>query len=75
MIDVGRQPEVGIGAALVCCQYQFALIDLELYQAEARGLVALGIGSSEEEYIVLAIAFLAVYLLDQRWQLLEIAIP
>ncbi len=53
VVYVGRQPEIGVGAALVGGHHQFAVLDLELNERQAWGLVALCLGRSEEQHIVL----------------------
>ena len=59
-------------ATLVGRQDQFALFDLELYEAEAWCLVAFRAGRTEEQHVVLAASFFPVDFANQRWQLLEI---
>ena len=72
MIEVGRQTEVGIAAALVGGQHQLTQLNLESYQAKALCLVALGICRTEEKHIILAAALLTLDALDERWQLFEV---
>ena len=60
MVNICREPEVCIGTALVCRYDKFSLVDLELYKAQARCLVALGIGGTKEQDIVLAVPLLAI---------------
>ena len=50
MVDVGRQAEVGIRAALVGCEYELAVLYLKLHQAEAWRLIALRVCGSKKEY-------------------------
>lgn len=73
VVDVGRQTEVGVGAALVGRHHQFAVIDLKLHERQARSLIALGTGLSEEQDIVFRRAALLVNPGEQRRQLLEIS--
>lgn len=72
VIDVGGQPEVGVGTALVGRHHQLAAVDLELHEAEARRLIGLRIGGAEEEHIILAAALLPVDSVDEWRQLLEV---
>lgn len=44
VVDVRGQAEVGIGAALVGGYYQLPIVNLELHEAQAGCLVALGVG-------------------------------
>ena len=70
MVDVGRKSEVGVGTALVGRNHEPAVVDLELHQAEARRLIALGVCGSEEQHVVLAVSLLPVDPGDQCRQLL-----
>ena len=72
VIDVGGQPEVRVTAALVGGQHQFTTVQLELHQAQAGRLVALGTGLTQEKHVVLAVALLPVDFRYQWGQLLEI---
>ncbi len=53
VVYVGLQPEVRVGAALVGRHYKFPVLDLELHERQAWRLAALGLGSAEEQHIVL----------------------
>ena len=72
VIDVRRQTEVCVRAALVSRHHQFAVLYLELDERQARSLICLRIGGAEEQHIVLAVALLAVDFGDERRQLLKI---
>ena len=72
MIEVGRQTEVSITAALVGGQHQLTQLNLEPYQAKAWCLVALRICRTKEKHIILAVALLTLDALDERWQLFEV---
>ena len=48
VVEVGRQPQIGIAAALVGRQDQFPAVYLELHEAQAGGLVGLHVGGTEE---------------------------
>ena len=72
VVDVRREAEAGIAAALVGRQHQLAAVYLELHQAETRCLVGLRTRLAEEQHVVLAVAPLAVDAVDERGQLLEV---
>nr|DAQ36156.1 MAG TPA: hypothetical protein [Caudoviricetes sp.] len=72
VVNVGRQSEVRITAALVGGQNQFTTVQLELHQTQAGRLVAFRTGLTQEKHVVLAVAFLPVDFRYQRRQLLEI---
>lgn len=72
VVYVGRKSEVGVGTALVGRQHQLAAVDLKLHEAEARCLIGLCAGGSEEQHIVFAAALLPVDSVDEGRQLLEI---
>lgn len=72
MVDVGGQSEVGVAAPLVCRHHEFAVLYLELHEAQARCLVALRVGGAEEQHVVLAAALFPVDTVYERWQLLEV---
>lgn len=72
MIEVGRQTEVSIAAALVGGQHQLTQLYLEPYQAKAWCLVALRICRTKEKHIILAVTLLTLDALDERWQLFEV---
>lgn len=73
MVDVRRQSQVCITAALVCGEDKLSVVYLELHEAEARCLVAFRTGLAQEEDIVLAVPFLFVDFLNQPWQFLKIS--
>lgn len=60
VVNIGGKSQVGIGTALIGRHYQIAAVELELYEAEARCLVGLRVGGTEEEHIVLTAALLSV---------------
>ncbi len=72
VVNVGRQSEVRIAAALVGGQNQFTTVQLELYQTQTGCLVALGTGFAQKKHVVLAVAPLPVNLRDQRRKFFEI---
>ena len=72
MVEVCWQSKVGIAAALISRQNQFAFLYLKLHKAQARSLVGLDACRTEEQYVVLRVAFLAVDLTNKRWQFLQI---
>ena len=73
VVQVRRQSEVCIGATLIRCHDETAVLNLELHQTQARSLIALGIRGAQEQHIVLAAALLPVDLGDKRGQFLKIS--
>ncbi len=53
MINVGRQSKISVRASLVCGNDKPSIIDLELHETQARRLIALGIGGTEKQDIIL----------------------
>ena len=53
MINVGRQSKISVRTPLVCGNDKPPIINLELHEAQARRLIALGIGGTEEQDIIL----------------------
>lgn len=72
VVNIGRQPEVRVAAALVGRQNQFPVIQLELYQTQAGCLITFGTSLTQKKHIVLAVALLPVDFRYQWRQLLEI---
>lgn len=72
MVNVGRQAEVGVRTALVCRYNELRILNLELNERQTRSLVALRVGGTEEQDIVLGTAALGIDPGDKRRQLLKI---
>ena len=53
MINVGRQSKISVRTPLVCGNDKPPIINLELHETQARRLIALGIGGTEEQDIIL----------------------
>lgn len=71
MINVSRQSEICITAALVCGQHQFSIVNLKLHQAQAGRLVAFHTGLTQEKHIILTVTFLPVDFVYEWRQLLK----
>ena len=72
VVNVRRQPKVGIAASLVGRHHQFTFVYLKLHKAKARSLVAFHPGSPQEQHVVLTVALLRVDFGNKRRQLLKI---
>lgn len=72
MVNVGRQPEIGIAAALVGRHYEQAVLYLKLYQRQARLLVGLRAGFAKKQDIVFALTHFLLDFLHKCRKLAEI---